>query len=198
MIQQTTNSVAQKSLGFETLGRFTPQPPKASQHLSVSKADTGVSGLTAEQEQAVAKLKQVDQKVRAHEQAHIAVGADLILGGASFSYTTGPDNKRYAVSGEVTIDTSPGRTPEETVPKAQHIIATALAPADPSPQDHSVAAQAGQLESRARQELLAQEAEEAAAPAENSGVALYRDVGRSDSTTSALGSALGSRFDLFA
>ncbi|MFZ2853780.1 MAG: putative metalloprotease CJM1_0395 family protein [Rhodocyclaceae bacterium] len=194
MIQSTTNTIAQKNLGFETLARFTPQSPKAPQSAPASKAEPAASGLTAEQEQAVAKLKQIDQKVRAHEQAHISVGADLIRGGASFSYTTGPDNKRYAVSGEVTIDTSPGRTPEETIPKAQHIIATALAPADPSPQDHSVAAQAGRLESRARQELLAQEAEEAASPAGSSGAALYRDVGQSDSTTS----AVGSRFDLFA
>lgn len=198
MIQSTTNTIAQKSLGFETLARFTPQSPKVQQGAPASKvepASTAASaGLTPEQEQAVAKLKQIDQKVRAHEQAHIAVGADLIRGGASFSYTTGPDNKRYAVSGEVTIDTSPGRTPEETIPKAQHIIATALAPADPSPEDHSVAAQAGRLESRARQELLAQEAEAAASPAGNSGAALYRDVGRSDSATS----AVGSQFDLFA
>lgn len=194
MIRSTTNSVAQKSLGFETLARFAPQSPKAQQSAPASKAEPVATGLTPEQEQEIARLKQIDLKVRAHEQAHISVGADLIRGGPNFSYTTGPDNKHYAVSGEVSIDTSPGRTPEETIPKAQHIIATALAPADPSPQDHSVAAQAGQLESRARQELLLQEAEEAASPAGKSGAALYHDVGRSDSTTN----AVGSRFDLFA
>lgn len=198
MIRSTTNSVAQKSLGFETLARFAPQSPKVQQGVPASKAEpastAASTGLTPEQEQEIAKLKQIDLKVRAHEQAHISVGADLIRGGPDFSYTTGPDNKRYAVSGEVSIDTSPGRTPEETIPKAQHIIATALAPADPSPQDHSVAAQAGQLESRARQALLLQEAEEAASPDGKSGTALYHDVGRSDSTTN----AVGSRFDLFA
>jgi len=81
------------------------------------------------------------------------VGGDLVRGGATFTYATGPDDKRYAVAGEVSIDTSPGRTPEETIPKAQHIRETALAPAEPSPQDRNVAAKAVQMESNARREL---------------------------------------------
>jgi hypothetical protein len=126
--------------------------------------------LTAEQQHQVDQLKQTDQKVRAHEQAHLSVGADLVRGGASFSYETGPDNRRYAVSGEVAIDASPGRTPEDTIPKAQHIRATALAPAEPSPQDHSVAAQASRMEIEARLEVAVQQHKTSAEPA-NSGVA---------------------------
>ncbi len=118
--------------------------------------------LTAEEQRQVRELQAADRRVRAHEQAHISVGGNLVRGGATFSYATGPDDTRYAVAGEVSIDTSPGRTPEETIPKAQHIRETALAPVDPSPQDRSVAAKATQMESNARREvavLLQAEAE---------------------------------------
>lgn len=108
--------------------------------------------LTAEERRQVRELQAADRRVRAHEQAHISVGGDLVRGGAAFTYATGPDDKRYAVAGEVSIDTSPGRTPEETIPKAQHIRDAALAPVDPSPQDRSVAAKATQMESNARRE----------------------------------------------
>lgn len=116
--------------------------------------------LDSSDQQAVDALRKIDQRVRRHEQMHVAVGGDLITGGPSFAYETGPDGKRYAVSGEVTIDTTPARTPEETVPKARHIRATALAPPDPSPQDRSVAATASRMEAEASLEiaLKAQEA----------------------------------------
>jgi len=62
----------------------------------------------------------------------------------------------YAVGGEVQIDVSPGRTPEETVRKADQIRRAALAPADPSAQDYRVAAQAAQMMAQAQQELARQ------------------------------------------
>ena len=191
MIERTGNSSAQQSLGFENLSRFGPQATSA---VEARKAASEEAALSAEQQQQVAKLKQIDQKVRAHEQAHIAVGADLILSGPSYSYETGPDKKRYAVAGEVSIDTSPGRTPAETIPKAQHIRATALAPADPSPEDRRIAAQASQLEGRARQELLAQQHAALASGAQDSSTRLYRAVERSDNPAAQAGGAL----DLFA
>ncbi|EXI72179.1 MAG: SprA-related family protein [Candidatus Accumulibacter sp. SK-11] len=73
--------------------------------------------------------------------------------GASFSYAIGPDGQRYAVGGEVGIDTSPGRSPEETLDKAARIRAAALAPADPSPQDRQVAAMATRMAMQASMEL---------------------------------------------
>lgn len=109
-------------------------------------------GLSPDEQRQVAVLKQTDRQVRLHEQAHMAAGAGLI-GGASYTYQAGPDNQRYAVAGEVSIDTAPGRTPEETIAKARQIRAAALAPADPSTQDRRVAATASQMEIQARQEL---------------------------------------------
>lgn len=132
--------------------------------------------LTPDQQRQVDALKQTDRKVRAHEQAHMAAGAGLVRG-SSFSYQAGPDNKRYAVAGEVSIDTSPGRTPSETIAKAQQIRAAAQAPADPSTQDRRVAAAASQMEMQARQEL-AQAAEEQRSGNEqvDSALAAYRQV----------------------
>jgi hypothetical protein len=102
----------------------------------------------------IADLRATDQRVRAHEAAHKAVGGDLIRGGASFTYVRGPDGKSYAVAGEVSIDTSPvpGK-PAATLAKAQQIQAAALAPADPSAQDRSVAAAAAAMAAQAQRDL---------------------------------------------
>lgn len=102
----------------------------------------------------VAQLKKRDQEVRAHEQAHVAAGGRYVKGGPSYSYTTGPDGQRYATGGEVSIDTSSGKTPEETIRKAQAIRASAMAPAQPSGQDLSVAAAASSMEAAARAQLV--------------------------------------------
>ena len=64
-----------------------------------------------------------------------------------------PTNKRYAVGGEVSIDTSLPDDPSAAMAKARQIRAAALAPADPSPQDQKVAAQALVMESQAAAKL---------------------------------------------
>ncbi len=104
----------------------------------------------------IAELKKTDRQVRAHEQAHLAAAGGLARGGASFGYTKGPDGQRYAVSGEVSIDTSPGANPEATLLKAQRIQTAALAPSQPSGADRAVASAASQMATSARAELLAQ------------------------------------------
>jgi hypothetical protein len=95
-------------------------------------------GLTPEQQRQVAQLKARDAEVRAHEQAHQAAGGGL-AGAAHFTYQTGPDGKRYAVGGEVSIDVSKERDPNATVRKMQRVKAAALAPSNPSAQDRAVA-----------------------------------------------------------
>jgi hypothetical protein len=112
----------------------------------------------------VAELAQQDRQVRAHEAAHQAVAGSL-GGAASFTYRTGPDGKSYAVGGEVPIDMSGGRTPEETVARAEQIRAAALAPVDPSAQDLAIAAEASQMEAAAQAQLSAEQQLEARAGA---------------------------------
>lgn len=112
----------------------------------------GVQTLTPEQKDVVSKLAARDTAVRAHEAAHQAAAGGL-GGAASFTYETGPDGKRYAVGGEVPVSLRGGRTPQETIANAQTVRSAALAPADPSPQDLAVAAQASQMEAQAREEI---------------------------------------------
>ncbi|EIM1020665.1 hypothetical protein LMQ59_001581 [Campylobacter coli] len=118
--------------------------------------------LTIQQVQQVRELQSIDRNVKAHEAAHQAAGGGL-AGAASFSYTRGPDNQMYATAGEVPIRMQKGRTPEETIANTRQVVAAAMAPADPSPQDYKVAANALKMEFEARAEatkLKAQEAQE--------------------------------------
>ncbi|BAI71966.1 hypothetical protein AZL_013280 [Azospirillum sp. B510] len=102
-------------------------------------------------QQQVQKLKQADANVRQHEAAHQAAGGSH-AGGASFTFTRGPDGKNYATAGEVPIDVSPETEPAATVAKMEQVKAAALAPADPSPQDMRVAAQADAAKLQAQSE----------------------------------------------
>lgn len=121
-----------------------------------TERESSPDGLTAKERRIVAELERIDRQVRAHEQAHLAAAGGLARG-VSFRFATGPNGKRYAVAGEVRIDTAPveGR-PEATIRKAQQVKAAANAPANPSAQDRAVAAQAAAMEAQARQELFAE------------------------------------------
>lgn len=142
----------------EGVGGEQPDPAELAAQERAEEATPG-GDLTPDEQKVVSELRARDAEVRSHESAHMAAGGGL-TGGMSLSYQLGPDGKRYAVGGEVSIDASPGNTPEETVLKAQRIRAAALAPAEPSAQDRSVAARAGQMESDARGQLRLQRAAE--------------------------------------
>jgi hypothetical protein len=101
--------------------------------------------LSNEERETLSKLKVIDSKVRQHEQAHVAVAGGLVKSGPNYSYQTGPDGKQYAIGGEVNIDTGTEKTPTATIAKMGRVIAAAMAPADPSNQDHGVAAAARQI-----------------------------------------------------
>lgn len=146
--------------------------PKAAAGQAGSASDT--SGNKADAA-LIAKLKARDQQVRRHEQAHLAAAGGLAVSAASFTYQKGPDGVSYAVGGEVSIDTSPGRTPEETISRARTIRAAALAPADPSGQDLAVAAQASQMAQEAQLELAREQPDESK---DESGAARQRQIER--------------------
>ena len=122
-----------------------------------SSAASHAAELTPEEQQEVAKLQARDAEVRTHEAAHLAAAGSYATSGASYTYETGPDGKKYAVGGEVSISTSPVKDdPEATLEKAQTIQRAALAPAQPSDQDRNVAAAAAQMAAQARQEIARQ------------------------------------------
>jgi len=88
--------------------------------------------------QQIQKLQAIDTKIKAHEQAHQAIGG-AFAGAPQYSTVKGPDGKEYAIAGEVPIKIVKGNTPEETIKNMQQVKAAALAPTDPSPQDLKVA-----------------------------------------------------------
>lgn len=122
------------------------QTPKAGESPAEQK-------LTDEEKQEVQELKKRDAEVRTHEQAHVAAAGGHAMGGPKYEYETGPDQKRYAKSGHVNIDTSKEDSPEATLQKAKTVERAAMAPAEPSPQDLKVAAKARKMAMDAQQEL---------------------------------------------
>ncbi len=120
---------------------------------NVQSLETKTKGkLSPAEEEQINKLKEVDAKVKQHEAAHLAAAGSLATGGATYTYQTGPDGKQYAVGGEVQISLSSSDNPDETVRNMQTAQRAALAPADPSSQDRSVAQQAAKLEAQASSE----------------------------------------------
>jgi len=122
--------------------------------LTKIKAADNPFQLTEEEKREIEKLRSIDRKVRSHEMAHVIVGGPYIKGGPYYKYVTGPDGKRYAVAGEVKIDVSEEKDPEKTIKKMQIVRRAALAPADPSPTDRRIAAEASAKEAKARAKLM--------------------------------------------
>ncbi|MGW8393268.1 putative metalloprotease CJM1_0395 family protein [Pseudoduganella sp. HUAS MS19] len=138
-------------------GSYAPQASAPAR--SPTRSESAQQQYSPEDQAKIDQLKARDLKVRQHEQAHLAAAGSLATSGATYTYQRGPDGVNYAVGGEVNIDTSPGRTPEETIAKARQVQAAALAPADPSGQDRSVAARAAQMAQQAQVELSAMQQE---------------------------------------
>lgn len=115
----------------------------------------------------IQELQARDREVRAHEQAHVAAGGNLVISGPSYTYQRGPDGRAYAIGGKVQLDVSEvANDPEASLQKSEKIRRAALAPIDPSPQDMKVAASAGQMAARARLDIAVQRREEAQLEAE--------------------------------
>jgi len=115
---------------------------------------TNSEGYSEAELESINALEVRHREVIAHEKAHSAVGGQH-AGTPRYSYETGPDGERYAVSGEVSIDTSIiSGDPQATLQKAQQIKAAALAPVDPSIQDLRVANKADQMANQARSDII--------------------------------------------
>lgn len=95
--------------------------------------------LSDDDQTTIQRMKAIENQVIAHEQAHKSAGGSL-AGSASYSYTTGPDGKRYISGGEVSISTPATDDKERKVKLLDRVKQAALAPAQPSPQDIRVAA----------------------------------------------------------
>lgn len=117
------------------------------------KNSAGVSQLSADELDELDWLQSRDDEVRQHEHAHASIGGQF-AGSPSYDYKRGPDGAQYAVGGEVPIDVSPvANDPSATIEKMQQVRRAALAPAEPSAADRTIASQAAQQEAQARSEL---------------------------------------------
>jgi hypothetical protein len=157
------NSVVGQSK--QTSSRGPQRTDAAGQGGSSSPLKNDETKLTIAEQRQVAELQQIDRNVRAHEQAHISAGRGVVTSAANFSYTYGPDGRRYAVGGEVGVDTSAEKKPEANIDKGMRIQAAALAPKDPSSQDYQIASVGKRLEAQGRSDLAQQNIEEQAAAA---------------------------------
>ncbi|MDF1720285.1 MAG: putative metalloprotease CJM1_0395 family protein [Minwuia sp.] len=116
--------------------------------------------LTAQEREQVKELQARDREVRTHEQAHATAGGQY-AGSPEYEMEQGPDGRSYAVGGHVSISTSPiAGDPQATIAKMDVVKRAALAPAEPSGADRSVAADADAKRADARAELTAMRAEE--------------------------------------
>lgn len=118
-----------------------------------TESNLSESNLSESEQNEVDQLKERDQEVKRHEQAH-ASAAGAHSRGISYDYTTGPDQAQYATSGHVDIDMSPvSGDPQATIDKMQTIQRAALAPEEPSSQDRQVQSDALKMETEAKKDL---------------------------------------------
>ncbi len=131
------------------------EPEETKKEKEPTETKSSTQELTPEEEQVVDDLQHRDQEVRAHEQAHLNAAGDLAVSRAHYHYQTGPDQKRYAVGGDVSIDVSKvADDPQATIDKAQRIRRAAMAPLEPSSTDRQVALMADAMSLEAQTELL--------------------------------------------
>lgn len=156
-----------KLVSATSLPASAPSVPKSDHPASKKNGLATSAQLSDEALVQISMLKARDAQVRQHERAHLSASAGLDVSNASFTYQKGPNGIYYAVAGEVKIDTSPGRTPEEMLARAYLIMDAALAPVDPSAVDRSVAVKARQMAQQARVEMMQQENKVAATPSDH-------------------------------
>ncbi|MFT5812522.1 MAG: hypothetical protein ACI9VT_000257 [Psychroserpens sp.] len=135
--QQNSDGSVESKKGQETSGRSQQSSTEASAEKEI-----------------IRNLESRDKEVRNHERAHASVGG-AHTGDPTYTYETGPDGKKYAVEGEVSVDLTPiAGDPKETIAKMNKVQAAALAPANPSSEDIRVAAAASGIILEAKAELI--------------------------------------------
>ncbi len=156
--------------------------------------------LTPQEQAQLRELQARDQEIRQRELARQVVGGQY-TGQPNLSFERGPDGQRYAVSGDVPIDSAP--VPDDaqaTIEKMRVVRVAALASANPSPEDVRLALSAMQAMQEAqaqvraeRQQELSQSLEQASSGATERPLAVFREVAREGELSSA--TASGSRLD---
>ena len=92
-------------------------------------------------EEFLRQLRERDQEVRAHEQAH-AAALGPYAGIIEYTYQIGPDGRAYAIGGSIEVNMRRESSPAADLFKAQTIARAATGAGDPSDADMAVAARA--------------------------------------------------------
>lgn len=190
------NAVAEQNKEQHSEQKSTEQEEQDQESNSAANHDENDSENSVEefqQAREISQLQRRDQEVRSHELAHAAVGG-AFTGSPNYSFETGPDGKKYATEGEVSVDmSSVAGDPRATIAKMQKVHAAALAPANPSVQDTRVAASAAQVILQAQSELLAMQGNEFARVKAENAAYLNPNGTLEDSPQSVDGAVIGER-----
>ena len=108
---------------------------------SVSAAAKTLDQLSPAEKASVTRLQQRDQQVRQEEEAHAGVAGDL-AGTINYVYETGPDGRRYAVSGSVPLRSQAlSGDPAQAARVGARLAAATQAATNPSAADLAAARQ---------------------------------------------------------
>lgn len=124
-------------------------------------SNLGKKELTPDQLDKVKRLKQQEEKVMRRVNSRLAAGGD-ICEKPTFQYEIGPDGKRYKTAGEVKIDISPCKTPEETIAKMQRVKKAAMACGEPTKEDRAIYEEADRIAQMAQAQLNQERARQSA------------------------------------
>ena len=119
------------------------------------EADNAGIDLSANDRVRLGQLRLQDAAVRSQQFSRIAVAGSL-AGSLNTQFTSGPDGRLYATSGDVDVNTDPGTTPEESLVRAntlRRISSTSASVLTASTVQDDVAIHAAQLELEARSEI---------------------------------------------
>lgn len=107
----------------------------------------------------IEELKAYEQMVVAHEHKHMATGGG-IASSPSYTYTYGPDGKKYISGGNVSMRVPKSSNAEDMIENLKKVQTAALAPSNPSPQDLQTAALARARETSIENEYKVKQAKE--------------------------------------
>lgn len=144
--------------------------PQAAERSNQRSRNAPGAPLDAEAQARLAEMRARDQKVRDQEAAQARAAAPY-AGATRYEFETGPDGRRYAVSGETKLDVSaPRGDAEDIARKMEQLQAAALAADDLSVEDRRVLAEARKQRLEAQTDIITGNAErraEAVADDEN-------------------------------
>jgi hypothetical protein len=149
---------------------------------SVEKSEVKLitpTSMTSDERSQLAHLRMTDAAVRSLQFSRIAMAGSLAHG-QSTQFTSGPDGRLYATSGEVDVDTNPGSTPRESLARAstlRRFSAAGGTPISTPAVQENVSAQAAQIEFAARSEMTADQMTRMVETVEHDAEVNRRDTG---------------------